>query len=91
MKSLNPCFNGRCTRTVFAPEHGFRGTAVLILVLMEDALVHYSLGGQFARRYTCLNPCFNGRCTRTSEEVKEQVVDQLVLILVLMEDALVHR
>ena len=36
---LNPCFNGRCTRTVpVNPSLGiFRD--VLILVLMEDALV----------------------------------------------------
>ena len=37
--SLNPCFNGRCTRTcVFSPTTEKTGT-VLILVLMEDALV----------------------------------------------------
>ena len=38
-ESLNPCFNGRCTRTalmiaIYVSRH------VLILVLMEDALVH---------------------------------------------------
>ena len=35
--SLNPCFNGRCTRTAFeSVSHG--KLKVLILVLMEDAL-----------------------------------------------------
>ena len=36
---LNPCFNGRCTRTRqdFRKTEG--GAQVLILVLMEDALV----------------------------------------------------
>ena len=36
--SLNPCFNGRCTRTknIF---HKKQEMKVLILVLMEDALV----------------------------------------------------
>ena len=35
---LNPCFNGRCTRTIF---YGMKpaNENVLILVLMEDALV----------------------------------------------------
>ena len=38
---------------------------VLILVLMEDALVQYTiiLCKVFV---TSLNPCFNGRCTRTN-------------------------
>ena len=34
---LNPCFNGRCTRTGWYNVHRF-GSCVLILVLMEDAL-----------------------------------------------------
>ena len=38
--SLNPCFNGRCTRTVKAQVKE-QMRQVLILVLMEDALVHY--------------------------------------------------
>ena len=38
---------------------------VLILVLMEDALVHY-IEGETKVVFVCLNPCFNGRCTRTS-------------------------
>ena len=37
-KSLNPCFNGRCTRTP-TPSPFRLGYRVLILVLMEDALV----------------------------------------------------
>ena len=36
---LNPCFNGRCTRTVTIREFSCSGNTVLILVLMEDALV----------------------------------------------------
>ena len=66
--SLNPCFNGRCTRTsgtsivtcVFSP--------VLILVLMEDALAQY-LKMLLYLVMLGLNPCFNGRCTRTDESV----------------------
>ena len=37
--SLNPCFNGRCTRTAAVNNHLGSGKVVLILVLMEDALV----------------------------------------------------
>mgnify|MGYP001682808331 CR=1 FL=1 len=63
---LNPCFNGRCTRTAM---NNFTVTGyvckVLILVLMEDALVLYHSGVTVISNLLCLNPCFNGRCTRT--------------------------
>ena len=42
--SLNPCFNGRCTRTTQEFEWLFTREEVLILVLMEDALVRCWLG-----------------------------------------------
>ena len=39
--SLNPCFNGRCTSTVTTKRASLlKLKNVLILVLMEDALVH---------------------------------------------------
>ena len=38
-RSLNPCFNGRCTRTDIKDYLKINGAKVLILVLMEDALV----------------------------------------------------
>ena len=37
--SLNPCCNGRCTRTCLADSAGGILDEVLILVVMEDALV----------------------------------------------------
>ena len=37
--SLNPCFNGRCTRTIGSKIQKAYIKVVLILVLMEDALV----------------------------------------------------
>ena len=40
-EGLNPCFNGRCTRTMFSLLE-YTESAVLILVLMEDALVRGS-------------------------------------------------
>ena len=41
--SLNPCFNGRCTRTVKRKRLTTSVQVVLILVLMEDALVLVSI------------------------------------------------
>ncbi len=38
---LNPCFNGRCTRTTERGKKILELRKVLILVLMEDALVHF--------------------------------------------------
>ena len=40
---LNPCFNGRCTRTTFMLRQLVKEQSVLILVLMEDALAHRCL------------------------------------------------
>ena len=37
-QSLNPCCNGRCTRTWKFVRQGVCGKSVLILVVMEDAL-----------------------------------------------------
>ena len=37
---LNPCFNGWCTRTD-GSETTVKNVNVLILVLMDDALVHW--------------------------------------------------
>ena len=64
--SLNPCCNGRCTRTgTFVVESDVKGQ-VLILVVMEDALV---LVEQITATTANegLNPCCNGRCTRTAK------------------------
>ena len=45
VESLNPCFNGRCTRTLtkklYLVTHNI---CVLILVLMEDALALVKVG-----------------------------------------------
>ena len=63
ISSLNPCFNGRCTRTRVDLAVGIIDD-VLILVLMEDALVRIMLIPT-SLSVLSLNPCFNGRCTRT--------------------------
>ena len=69
-KRLNPCFNGRCTRTLLFMDTARDGWCVLILVLMEDALVLEDGTVCLYAHYSRLNPCFNGRCTRTHAEVK---------------------
>ena len=43
MFGLNPCFNGRCTRTTAKQTAERRFVFVLILVLMEDALVQTTI------------------------------------------------
>ena len=60
---LNPCCNGRCTRTMQGGGLSFI-PLVLILVVMEDALVQEKRWF-YKRSYWSLNPCCNGRCTRT--------------------------
>ena len=39
-KGLNPCFNGRWSRTYYSHSRESKARGVLILVLMEDGLVH---------------------------------------------------
>ena len=39
-KCLNPCCNGRCTRTMIKVVRQLVCLQVLILVVMEDALAH---------------------------------------------------
>ena len=83
---LNPCCNGRCTRTR-------RG--------LPSCQLHTSLNpccnGRCTRTQECttesssplsLNPCCNGRCTRTLCIPTVIHTVMLVLILVVMEDAL---
>ena len=62
---LNPCCSGRCSSTVERPGFYHPGKHdVLILVVVEDVLVH-------AKRFTNvvgtkgLNPCCGGRCSST--------------------------
>ena len=60
--SLNPCCNGRWSRTN-GNEDKAKQHYVLILVVMEDGLVP----SDFLHRTACssLNPCCNGRWSRT--------------------------
>ena len=61
---LNPCCDGRWSRTLTADEQLLQRTHVLILVVMEDGLVrvanHFNNVGEYS-----LNPCCDGRWSRT--------------------------
>ena len=63
-KSLNPCCNGRWSRTHGVLFEVLSSSYVLILVVMEDGLVHIFY---IATNYIDygLNPCCNGRWSRT--------------------------
>ena len=62
--SLNPCCNGRCTRTFVKEVKDVLVKFVLILVVMEDALALVDYDIEEVSKMG-LNPCCNGRCTRT--------------------------
>ena len=64
IKSLNPCCNGRCTRTLLCLLVKVGIGFVLILVVMEDALAQ-PRKKPLNKATDRLNPCCNGRCTRT--------------------------
>ena len=68
-------------------RQGRHRPAVLILVLMEDALraIYNLTDGKEIRR---LNPCSNGRCSASDQSRAVRDKGEVVLILVLMEDAL---
>ena len=70
-RSLNPCFNGICSRSrIVAHTDGF-ALNVLILVLMEYALEGpQSWTSQSFS--TSLNPCFNGICSRSQRHLSTQ-------------------
>ena len=87
---LNPCFNGRCTRTAILKEINrlipsrlnpcFNGRCTRTVSSLPKGLIIESL-----------NPCFNGRCTRTHITIFNNPQFGEVLILVLMEDALAQE
>ena len=69
--SLNPCCNGRCTRTFVFILFSKSKRTVLILVVMEDALAQATDLWWFCLADAGLNPCCNGRCTRTNRLLQE--------------------
>ena len=87
-QSLNPCFNGRCTRTSIYKDELFEGVEGLNPCFNGRCTRTY-IKTWMPKSMVCLNPCFNGRCTRTFYGASMEKIIK-VLILVLMEDALVH-
>ena len=60
---------------------------VLILVVVEDVLVHIRLAfGENVQ--LSLNPCCSGRCSSTNGDIRHSAMSA-VLILVVVEDVLV--
>nr|WP_142990582.1 hypothetical protein [Segatella copri] len=66
MNRLNPCCNGRWSRTGEVAEIAINDNGVLILVVMEDGLVHVVVNGG-EKEARSLNPCCSGRWSRTYE------------------------
>ena len=84
-KSLNPCCNGRCTRTT--PLTGIWHRIDGLNPCCNGRCTRTCEIRTLAIIKKCLNPCCNGRCTRTAVQLaKSGLVN--VLILVVMEDAL---
>ena len=91
MVGLNPCCNGRWSRTVFKNIVGVEVATVLILVVMEDGLVHdFMLKFHNDLRYQVL-------ILVVMEDGLVQIMKisvkggGAVLILVVMEDGLVQH
>ena len=81
---LNPCCNGRGSKTSHETSGSVRLKVVLILVVMEEGQrprLHEDQG-----RRLCLNPCCNGRGSKTGDRPMNQGESWAVLILVVMEE-----
>ena len=90
-RCLNPCFNGRCTRTVLQLVGWGRNGALGLNPCFNGRCTRtLPVASLLSFGALSLNPCFNGRCTRTLGNCISGI-SFLVLILVLMEDALVLR
>ena len=63
-RSLNPCCSGRWSRTLLAKLVELLGPRVLILVVVDDGLVH-EIDFIDASNGFSLNPCCSGRWSRT--------------------------
>ena len=86
-KCLNPCSNGRCSARVWTSWLTRRGTSVLILVLMEDALRARERFSQIGLSLMVLILVLMEDALR-DKQLQWSCNCESVLILVLMEDAL---
>ena len=81
--SLNPCCNGRGSKTRKARPSIF-SAIVLIVVVMEEGQRRKTLVP--SGRYRSLNPCCNGRGSKTGGANDQVSFGLMVLILVVMEE-----
>ena len=86
LSCLNPCSNGRCSASSQRSAFYVRVVAVLILVLMEDALREFR--GFFDNRPLDVLILVLMEDALRARYVCSALASNLVLILVLMEDAL---
>ena len=63
--SLNPYFNGTCSKSVITNSSTEVFTFVLILILMEHAQREDADDTQFMTPAPRLNPYFNGTCSKS--------------------------
>ena len=76
LTGLNPCCDGRCSSTAEDGMTGVMLVSVLILVVMEDVLVHfYPLDLCYFE--CCLNPCCDGRCSSTELYKTKLIINKL--------------
>ena len=62
---LNPCCNGRGSKTQPVAEGTEKKFTVLILVVMEEGQRLHREGNASSVVRECLNPCCNGRGSKT--------------------------
>ena len=85
--SLNPYFNGTCSKRLLTQNLHLWTLLVLILILMEHAQRERGCCYQMMRFQLCLNPYFNGTCSKRGIRVSVRTLAYVVLILILMEHA----
>ena len=90
-KSLNPCFNGICSRSITDNNGETVGYKVLILVLMEYALEDCVPTLKMPRRWCVLILVLMEYALEAYLTVKLKRTHIYVLILVLMEYALEEK
>ena len=68
MVSLNPYFNGTCSKRRYGKERNETDRSVLILILMEHAQRAWAKCKEQLEQMS-LNPYFNGTCSKRLKRV----------------------
>ena len=85
--SLNPYFNGTCSKRLREKLLRIIRRLVLILILMEHAQREHQKRKLLPSNGWCLNPYFNGTCSKRKGVNVHKITSLPVLILILMEHA----